>query len=733
MAIRINADFQAVYIHEPLGHNVPALNTAWTVAGLYRREAIAPAGRRNTLIVALYGTTAAGSWVGLYMNDDGTSCRLEGWAGTPSAIVTSSSYPLEQGRDYRLAIDYNGSGTLRLLVDGAVVLTLAFTPAAGTLGERSLQWGGYGELDDYTDCTIARWRMWSAVLTEAEHRAEYRSLAPVRTSGLLHNWPMNPGSGRFDDTIVGQPDLAENPAVPVTDGTAFIHRASIIGTPQFFDLGSTTTPGAQTINVPQYAERVVMFFHESDDAGTPDSTLSTLTSNFAGTFTLTRATASSVAMAVAVATANITATGAGRTFTPTFTAVNSVAGAGCWVVFLQDVGSSFPTGVDLAQATGAGATADTASAAGALNGLAIAVDTRLDPAAGNYPATQAGWTSLATGQETGPFTYWACSRIQQKFITVAGTESVTTQSPNGSCAAILTVPSAKLAPVIAASTKPGAWSVRNSVSTTRSGAWRVRNLASATRAGAWSVRNSAAATRGGAWTVRNLAAANRSGAWSIFNKATASQAGAWSVRALAVGSAASAWSVRSLASATYAGAWSVEAPGLASSTFSGGWTVRNPVAATTAGAWSVRTAASATKAGAWTVRVLQIGTFPGAWSVQEAGLAAGTFASSWSVRNRVQGAAAGAWSVRASTAGSFAGGWSVRNSAAQAFAGGWTVRALATGSYPGAWSLEGLVQAFFSGSWSVESDVPVEIEEAFIARPAPRNWIARNPRWGAGS
>lgn len=465
MAIRVDTDFQAVYIHEPLGHEVPALNTPWTAAGLFRLENDV---NLNTLIVALYGTTAAANWVGLYMNSDGITCQLEGYNG--GATTTSSSYTLEVGREYRLAIDYNGAGTVRMLLDGAVVLSMAFTPNAGTAGERSLQWGGYGEISGYTDCTIARWRMWTAVLTEAEHRREYRSTVPFRTRNLIHDWPMDAGSGRFNDTLPGEPDLADNPAVPCGDGTAFVYRPSVIGAPQFFSLGETTTPGAQTIVVPEFAEKVAIFFYETDDAGTPDSTLSTLVSDFAGTFTIEKKTAVTVAQAVAVATADVVNFGSGRTFTPTFAAVNIVAGAGCWVVFLQDAAD---LALAVEQAGGTGATAGTASAAGIANGLAIAVDTRLDPATGNYPANQSGWTSRGTNQTTGTYAYWACSRIREKTITADGTESATTQNTNGSCVSLLTVGPRALATVAPTVAFPVGGDVTASGSNTASSSWAV--------------------------------------------------------------------------------------------------------------------------------------------------------------------------------------------------------------------------------------------------------------------
>lgn len=430
MAIRVNAGFQAVYIHEPLGHTVPALNSAWTVAGLYRADADV---NQDALIVALYGETnylsSTLNWVGLYMNADGITCRLEGRNG-PSAAVVSSSYTLELGREYHVAIDYNGSGTVRMLLDGVAALTLSFTPNAGIAGERSTQWGGYGDLAGYTDCTIARWRMWSAVLTEAEHRAEYRSLVPVRTSGLLHNWPMVAGATRFDDTVSGEPDLMDNPAVPCGDGSNFVLRPSIIGTPLFFDLGQTTTPGAQSVTVPTYAEHVAVHIIASDDTSAPYADLASLAANFVSAFTRTNGDAPVNAAAAGgwVATAPVNNWSAGRTFTPAFTQGNALAGAHAVVYFIQD--SIGATARGAAQATGAGTTAGTASASGQVDGLAIALDTRLNATAGAYPTVQSGWSDRPPGtapQTTGAFGYWACSRLRSKPITASGTETATTQ------------------------------------------------------------------------------------------------------------------------------------------------------------------------------------------------------------------------------------------------------------------------------------------------------------------
>ncbi|WP_382326407.1 LamG-like jellyroll fold domain-containing protein [Hydrogenophaga sp. UC242_50] len=349
MAIRVNAPYQAVYIHEPLGHEVPALNTPWSVAGLFRFEADV---NLNTLIVALYGTTNAASWVGLYMNSDGITCQLEGYNGGSPTV--SSSYTLEVGREYRLAIDYNGAGTVRMLLDGAEVLSMAFVPNAGTAGERSLQWGGYGELAGYTDCTIARWRMWTAVLTEAEHRREYRSTVPFRTRNLIHNWPMDAGSGRFDDTMPGEPPLADNPADPCGDGSDFTYLPSILGVPQVVDLGTSATPGARTVNVPQWAEFVDVHIVGSDDTAVPYTDLASIASDFAAAFSHTGNGAIATAAGGWVCTAPVANWAAGRSVTIAFTQANSLAGAHAFVCFIQD--TTGVTARGYGQATGDGTT-----------------------------------------------------------------------------------------------------------------------------------------------------------------------------------------------------------------------------------------------------------------------------------------------------------------------------------------------------------------------------------------
>ena len=472
MAIRVNAPYQAVYIHEPLGHEVPALNTPWSVAGLFRFEADV---NLNTLIVALYGTTNAASWVGLYMNSDGITCQLEGYNGGSPTV--SSSYTLEVGREYRLAIDYNGAGTVRMLLDGAVVLSMAFVPNAGTAGERSLQWGGYGELAGYTDCTIARWRMWTAVLTEAEHRREYRSTVPFRTRNLIHNWPMDAGSGRFDDTMPGEPPLADNPAEPCGDGSDFTYLPSILGVPQVVDLGTSATPGARTVNVPQWAEFVAVHIVGSDDTAVPYTDLASIASDFAAAFSQTGNGAIATAAGGWVCTAPVANWAAGRSVTIAFTQANSLAGAHAFVCFIQD--TTGVTARGYGQATGDGTTPGVASASGVSGGLAVALDTRLNASSGAFPGNQSGWDSVLTGESSGTFGYWASSRLRSKPITATGTETATTQNTYAGPITLATWAPASLATVAPTVAFPVAADVTVSGNNTASSSWAVSHPAAA--------------------------------------------------------------------------------------------------------------------------------------------------------------------------------------------------------------------------------------------------------------
>lgn len=215
MALRVNTDQQAFFIYEPGGHNVPAMNAAWTILGevVVHTDVDLP-----SIIVTRYYDLTPSGWAGSYYAVDGSTHYIYLNPGTGQ--VSSSPWTMGPGR-YSYSIHHNGSGTIQVRVDGVLMVEFAGTVNAGTNGSRSIQWAGFGTpaLAGYMDSTWQRWRMWTANLSSLECFAEFRSATPVRTSGLIHDWPMDAGSARLNDTVSGQPDLLDNPALPLGDGT----------------------------------------------------------------------------------------------------------------------------------------------------------------------------------------------------------------------------------------------------------------------------------------------------------------------------------------------------------------------------------------------------------------------------------------------------------------------------------------------------------------------------------
>ncbi len=144
-------------------------------------------------------------------------------AGTLTSAVGSPTAAPKPAKGFSL-IHNSGTGTVTFCNDGIPLLSMAFSPVAGTAGSRSLHFAGYGgpsagSPPGNVDSTWARMRIWTAVLTEAEQKAEFRSLTPVRTSGLVNDWPMPAGSGRFNPASGTTQAIKIYPTTPLVDGT----------------------------------------------------------------------------------------------------------------------------------------------------------------------------------------------------------------------------------------------------------------------------------------------------------------------------------------------------------------------------------------------------------------------------------------------------------------------------------------------------------------------------------
>lgn len=466
MAIRIDTDLQAVYVYEPDGHTVPALNTALSAGGRLRIEATEGL---DSLVCGFFGDLAATNYWGLFANASGTNVQLRGRQG--GTTTTSGNYALPPG-EYNLSIEHE-AGTLRARLDGVVILSMAYAPAAGTAGDRSFQIGGYGEVSGFIDCTIARWRMWSGVLTEAEWRREFRSTVPACTRGLLHDWPMEAGSGRFNDTVAGEPDLIDNPLVPCGDGSEIYLRATPLGTPQFFDLGQTATPGPLSVTVPRWADRVVVHVAWSSNS-VATFNVASISGNFCGTFVATENEDNlTTSVGVAVFHAEVQITGTGRSLTIALDAGSSLAGANCWISFMQDVDRSSPvSAMDTGHAGTGGTVPGTTSVSVVAPAMVVALDARLSTTSGGYATNESGWTSIGTNETTGAIGYWLCSRLRQ-YAADSGPVSGTTQDTFASAIVSIAFQSAAMATVAPTAPLPIEANVVESGNNTASTSWAV--------------------------------------------------------------------------------------------------------------------------------------------------------------------------------------------------------------------------------------------------------------------
>lgn len=246
MAVRIQTD-QTLYLYEDEGDNIFPSTGDWSVLWMYRHESDL---NLASLLAVLYGDVAATIYCGAYVGADGVTVTLRG-ANGGSETTSSQSFVLEVGREYRLSLVHDDTaGTVTLRNDGVPVLSMSFSPAAGDAGFRSLHFAGFGGSPaGHLDSTWARMRIWTAVLTEAEQKAEFRSLTPVRTSDLVNDWPMVPGTDRFDPASGTTQALKIFPTTSIVDGAGFLAGPA---EPIYRDSesGGDATLSSPTISVP---------------------------------------------------------------------------------------------------------------------------------------------------------------------------------------------------------------------------------------------------------------------------------------------------------------------------------------------------------------------------------------------------------------------------------------------------------------------------------------------------
>lgn len=168
--------------------------------------------------------------------------------------------------------------------------------------------------------------------------------------------------------------------------TAFA-QAEIIGTPTNLAIGTSATPGAQSITVPADAEGVLFFW----SAYAFD--LSSLTSNFTDTFTLVQTGNNGLADGVGVAYARVTSTGS-KTVTPVWGGAQT-NGPVFWSVFVKNIPTSgaWVRGYDDQHSPDDPSAPLAGNVASTPTDVVIAYDAQY---LSTVPAAEAGWTSLGT-------------------------------------------------------------------------------------------------------------------------------------------------------------------------------------------------------------------------------------------------------------------------------------------------------------------------------------------------
>lgn len=197
------------------------------------------------------------------------------------------------------------------------------------------------------------------------------------------------------------------------------YKPILISTVQL-TLGSSATPGAQAVTVPSDAQAVVILSGVTS-TNTPTNPFLSLTSSFAGTFTVTNPTNNRNIAAVGYAVVNSTGS---QTITPVWNETVQ-EGPTFWVLFIKNINpSDFVRSVGV-NATGAGTGNATTTINSSGTDLLLAIDTQdVD-----IPTTISGYTSLGSAVVLGSL-YEEGSRIQQcnspgtSTTTVTGTGTV---------------------------------------------------------------------------------------------------------------------------------------------------------------------------------------------------------------------------------------------------------------------------------------------------------------------
>lgn len=161
---------------------------------------------------------ASGASTTITFATDGAAPAGAGYFTGGGSIVSSTQSPVGAWR--KVAVTCTGtSGNVYVATVGggtdndAGTVGGAASPTGLTLGGRSS-----GDSSEWFNGRLAYWRVWSAVLSQAEIEAEWASTTPVRTSNLWADWPLTVHTDLTDHSGNGRNLSAGSTATTTEDG-----------------------------------------------------------------------------------------------------------------------------------------------------------------------------------------------------------------------------------------------------------------------------------------------------------------------------------------------------------------------------------------------------------------------------------------------------------------------------------------------------------------------------------
>lgn len=219
---------------------LPDPATAITVAGW---AYVAVDTGTNATLCRIHATSGAATTVTFATN--GGAPAGVGYFTAGGSIVSSTQSPVGAWR--QVAFTCAGTaGNVYVAAPGGVTDHDSGT-VGGTAAPTGLTLGGRSPVDgsEWFNGRLAYWRVWSAVLSQAEIEAEWASAVPIRTANLWADWPLETHTDLTDHSGNGRHLVAGSTATTTEDGPSL--TADITGTATGAGGGTGAATGTREI------------------------------------------------------------------------------------------------------------------------------------------------------------------------------------------------------------------------------------------------------------------------------------------------------------------------------------------------------------------------------------------------------------------------------------------------------------------------------------------------------